>query len=764
MIICCSFQGLEPADVQSHSNYLKGRYKHTRYVIEQEEWPPDQPKHFTSLALIHYRSGYTEREVIAFRKATQHAQIDDIMSPANSQNVSSGQSQEQVKKSKDIKDIFAPSGDGHEPHSILIEGAPGIGKTVLSKEISVQWANGQLLKSTKLLFLIILRDPLAQKIVSLKDLVKYYYQHEESSDTIASSCADYLLHSGGKDVVFVFDGYDECPKNLRQNGFIPDILQHKLLPHCHLVVTSRPSASACLRKNFHRYIEILGFTKEDRKKYIEDSVKEKQDVDKLVEYLDSHLTINSLCFIPFNMTVLLWLYNEKESILPTSSTELYKYFICHTIRHYLGKKGISLHDSFEDLNTLEAPYRQIIKQLSFLSYQALDKSQLTFTLDEIKTACPRIEEIPEALNGFGLLQAVVYFGIKKNTTLNFVHLSVQEFLAAYHITCLSHYEEFCALKEKFMSDFYVNTFTMYVGMTKGQRPAFKQYLNGSGNWTAYMYEIFGRFSPLNWYSTSIRINPELLVNERTCFRLFKCFHEAGDEALCIEISNNVHFSRKCVTVCKTLLPSDVECLGVFLCSRKEWKRLYLYQSIDDVGFQILYQLLTTKSKTTFIHELHIFNGEGEGDVSSRLITEIAKSCKTKVLEVRTPVLLLEDIVSLKNQLTELSFYVERDQTSIKTLIPLFIHNNKILEVLRLYYNDSIEYSVVALIRVLRCNYVLEETENLASTGHTVVYELKNKTGTFKISLITINSIHKVGTPTRVLKEVIDKVSCRKSQL
>ena len=429
------------------------------------------------------------------------------------------QSEVQVEASKDIKEIFASGKDGCEPHNVLIEGAPGIGKTFLSKEISFQWANGLLLVNTVLVFLISLRDPLVQRIVSVKDLVKYYYQFDESSDAIANSCAKYLLQSGGEDITLVLDGYDEYPENLRQNGFISDILQHKVLPSCRIVVTSRPHASAHLRTNCDRYIEIRGFTMEDRQNYIASSLKKKQDVDILVQYLDNHLTINSLCFIPFNMTVLLWLYKQGV-VLPNNSTELYNYFICHTIRHHLAKHGIFLQDDFVDLSSLEEPYKLIMQRLAFLSYNALNKNKLTFTLDEIKTVCPQIDQIPGALNGFGLLQAVQHFVIKKITTLNFVHFSLQEFLAAYHVTYLPHYEEFCVLNESFMSGFYTNAFAIYVGMTKGQRPAFKQYLNGSSNWFAYIYGFIGQYLPLIIYNPSIAIRPGLLTSTRTCLDVF----------------------------------------------------------------------------------------------------------------------------------------------------------------------------------------------------------------------------------------------------
>ena len=92
----CSFIGSEVAHIQSHSEHLKSRYKHTRFITEQEEWPPDQPKHFTSLALIHYKGGNTEREVIAIRKAARDTYVDDMTTPAGSQDVLTEQSQVKV--------------------------------------------------------------------------------------------------------------------------------------------------------------------------------------------------------------------------------------------------------------------------------------------------------------------------------------------------------------------------------------------------------------------------------------------------------------------------------------------------------------------------------------------------------------------------------------------------------------------------------------------------------------------------------------------
>ena len=105
------------------------------------------------------------------------------------------------------------------------------------------------------------------------------------------------------------------------------------------------------------------------------------------------------------------------------------------------------------LTDLPEPYNKIIQQLSKLSLEALNDDKLTFTFDEIKAACPDITAIPGAINGFGLLQAVEHFGLTgMTTTINFLHFSIQEYLAAHHIANLPADEELKIIKEKFWSD------------------------------------------------------------------------------------------------------------------------------------------------------------------------------------------------------------------------------------------------------------------------------------------------------------------------
>ena len=665
------------------SDDLKSRYIQTRFISEGEEWPPDQPKHFTSLSLIRHKGGRTHKEAIAITEAIRSGDIDAMMSSTCEQNSFKGSNMfiSQSKTSKDIKEIFAGE-EGQEPRSILIEGSPGIGKTVLSKEISFQWANCLLLVNEILVFLISLKDPLVQQIRSLKDFVKYYYQFDESSENVASSCAEYLLNSNGKNITFIFDGYDEYPENLRQNGFIMDILRCKRMSKRGLVLTSRPHVSAHLHQWFEIRVDILGFTKEDRQTYIKSSLKqETESITPLIDYLDSHLPISSLCFIPFNMTMLLWLYKQGV-VLPNNSAELYNHFICHTICHHLVKHGVFVDDIILDLNNFEQPYKKIIQQLAVLSYEALKKNQLTFSLDEVKAVCPQINNIPGGINCFGLLQAVQYPGIMKMTTmLSFVHSSLQEFLAAYHVTCLPYDDELSVLKEKFLSDAHANMFVVYVGMTKGKRPAFKQYLM-EGSFTLQIYK---RQNLLTRY--------DIAVNKYMFLRLFKCFHEAGYKELCDMLINSGCFSDgfgKDHLIVHSLSPCDAECLGLILISKREWKVAYV--CVSDTGIEILHHLLTTNAPN--IHHMicialdryHFSNNKS----TSYFIADISLMCKTTNLDVHS---ITPEFICLKKQLTELMVVLtEQDLTTLGT----FLFENDVLNVLCFYINGPEDLSTQSL--------------------------------------------------------------------
>jgi len=120
-------------------------------------------------------------------------------------------------------------------------------------------------------------------------------------------------------------------------------------------------------------------------------------------------------------------------------SQIQSHFICLTICRHLSKCGHTITNTITNLTNLPEPCNRIVDQFSTLSLKAFDQNKLVFTLDEIKVVCPDIaEDIPGAINGFGLLQAVKHIGLTEKTMIfHFIYFSIQEYLAAYCIMKLA---------------------------------------------------------------------------------------------------------------------------------------------------------------------------------------------------------------------------------------------------------------------------------------------------------------------------------------
>ena len=671
------------------------------FTNDEETWPPYKLKTFTPLLLMHYKSHQTLKQANALAKLTVGGKIDDISSMADDQLIPThyckqDNSRESVKEvfnnstvTKEITEILAPLDNMHHSCFILIEGLPGIGKSVLLKEISYRWANKQLLQAYKLVLLVYLRDPMVQQAKSIDDLLQLYCKGDKRASEIVSASSDQLFDNGGKDLTLLLDGFDELPEDLQKNSLIADILKRQVLPQCGLVLSSRPHASKIFHNKATLTVEILGFTEEDRRHCIEQAFQgEPQKVKELSQYLDDHSHISSLCFVPFNMVALLFLHEQGIS-LPRNSTDMYNHFICLTICRYLAKFGYPLTNTITDLNDLPEPCNKIIEQLSILSLQSLNNSKLIFTLNEIKAVCPDIEDIPGAINGFGLLQAVQHIGLTgKTLTFHFIHFSIQEYLAAYHITKLSPVEELQILKDKFGHNNYFNTFAIYVALTKGQRSSFKKFIFRTTN-----------------------ISRIFLNNVDLCLILYRCFYEAGDEEMCKNIAMAKIFSKRVIDLdFYDCTPTQMECITLFLTTsiHQRWVEVF-FGYVQDCGFYILHRGL--KSSGITITELSL-SDSGLTSSSSMLVSNVALNCRVKklVLDYNETIGENEQLYSMLSHpsttLEVLSIYEIKLSSRAANILFTALEYNSTLKILSVEGNDITDDTCPSIANMIKLNNCL----------------------------------------------------------
>ena len=388
-----------PLVLEHFGKDLRGAYKTMRKKPQREEWPPYQPTSIVNVTVIHYKSRQTQQLI----KISEHLKT-------GSSGISKLESSPPLDSAvtKNISEIFkANPADQTEantksepPKLILIEGAPGIGKTVLAKEIAYLWADNKLLTDCKMLILVYLRNPEVHTMKSIEELLQLY-----TTQKVASEVNAYLERSKGKNMAFVFDGFDEFPTS-RQNSIITDILgtsSDYVRKFCEstVVVTSRPTATLVLHKVVDRRIEILGYDPEERNKIISQFPDKTAELEK---YFAHNPIISSVCYIPLNLAIILYLFHQGS--LPKTLTEMNESFIVHTVYRHMAKSRSPLTGNIKCLKDLPKNVVKIIHKIASLAFSGLQRNKLVFTYNELMDVCSEIHDIPEAANAFSLLQAV----------------------------------------------------------------------------------------------------------------------------------------------------------------------------------------------------------------------------------------------------------------------------------------------------------------------------------------------------------------------
>ena len=314
----------------------------------------------------------------------------------------------------------------------LLEGRPGSGKTTLMLNISCEWGNKKLLTEAKVVILVHLRQLSHTGDVYLSQLLGASCNHLYSAEMQCIS--SYIERYCGENVVFLLDGYDEYYYSMSEHNIVKKIIMKEMFTKSVVVVSSRPAATISFRKTATKYIEVVGFFKEQVFQYIKTFFGNNEKASSLKHHLENHPNLLNVCYLPLHCAMLVFLAQDNPN-LPKTETEFYRLFTLTWMFRCSYKKGEHpiLLESFNDL---KAEDKLQLDKVCHLAFCATLESKQVFTAEEVKDI--QISSQPGMQCGLEMLvtdRVFVLTGTKD--TYSFFHLTMQEFLAArYMYLCI----------------------------------------------------------------------------------------------------------------------------------------------------------------------------------------------------------------------------------------------------------------------------------------------------------------------------------------
>ena len=365
---------------------------------------------FINLALVKQ-----DDQISSFTKSTLHGGVDEI----NKSKIPVGM------------DAVVTS----DLQFVLVEGPPGIGKSTLCWELCRQWDTLKSLKDYKIVLQLKLRERRVQNASSLQEI--FYNRDNELSQNVVKE----VCRCEGEGVLLIFDGFDEMPTSIVQDkdSLLMELISGTSLPRATRLVTSRPSALHHKGKCFpqeYRHIEILGFTSDESKvRYAELAFKSEPEVlASFKKFVFSNPIIKSLMYIPVNCAIISQVYKDirrSRKLMPKTMTQLYSTLIPVLIKRYMIEKGEwnSDHGIPSDLEDFPKDIVLSLNRVSELAYNGLLKEDIQLVFTE--------SDVGEGFQHLGLLSETkeMYVCEGAVSSYSFLHLSIQEFLAAWHVKC-----------------------------------------------------------------------------------------------------------------------------------------------------------------------------------------------------------------------------------------------------------------------------------------------------------------------------------------
>ena len=390
-----------------------------------------------------------------------------------------------------------------DPQLILIEGAPGVGKTTFSEQFCYKWSQGQRLKERTLLVLLPLRNNRVKLAKSVSDL--FPHPHFKLQQAIAQE----VESTHGEGVALLLEGWDELDEEKREKASIfLDLVHRRALPLATVIVTSRPWASKIIAERLVRqpnsqYIEIITTPTLEFSRVLREKKVDCSNRSKFIDYVMSKPFIKAVMHTPVtaNMVVEVFQWSlDIDSPLPTTMTQLYTSYTCMLLAQHFSSVETHRQQSLkiQSLEDLPSDVQQQLQTISLVAWEGILKQQLIFSGRVVKETLGLMEAAEE-----------LYSEEDHQASCHFTHQMLQEFLAAYYISQLPKDQQQKIINQCMPFSHFNDVIKFYFGITRNSAFASLMILRHQKAYT--LFGVYRKNACL--YSWMYEINDRKFIRE-----------------------------------------------------------------------------------------------------------------------------------------------------------------------------------------------------------------------------------------------------------
>ncbi|XP_041665704.1 NLR family CARD domain-containing protein 3-like isoform X2 [Cheilinus undulatus] len=463
------------------------------------------------------------------------------------------------------EDIFkAPPGRDEPIRTVLTKGVAGIGKTVLTQKFTLDWAEGKANQDIQFTFPFTFRElnVLKEKEFSLVDLIHYFFTETKEAG---------LCRFEDFQVVFIFDGLDECrlPLDFHQTKILSDVrettsvgvlltnlIRGNLLPSARLWITTRPAAANQIPPECVDMVtEVRGFTDPQKEEYFRKRLRDEDQASTIISHIKTSRSLHIMCHIPvfcwITATVLEDLLKTREGgELPKTLTEMYIHFLVVQSK----VKSIKYDGGAETDPHWNKKSRKMMESLGKLAFEQLQKGNLIFYEPDLRE-CGIDIRAASVYSGVFTQVFIEERGLYQDTVFCFIHLSVQEFLAALHVhqtftnSGVNLMAEEQTTSRSTMTQLYQSTVDQALQSPNGHLDLFLRFLLGlslttNQNLLQGLLKQTGSDSETNQETVQYiktKISEDLSAEKS--INLFHCLSELKDRSLVEQIQQSLRSGR-----------------------------------------------------------------------------------------------------------------------------------------------------------------------------------------------------------------------------